>query len=181
MKTIPLKEKYEKEVVGELKNKFGYNNIMSVPKLEKVVVNAGVGKMLKEGDKIEEVFESISQITGQRPIKTKAKKAVAGFKVREDMEIGIKVTLRGKKMWSFMDRLVGVSLPRTRDFQGIKSSSVDSNGNINIGIKEQIIFPEISPEKVKNIFGMQITVVTSAVNKQEGMELFRMLGFPIQK
>jgi large subunit ribosomal protein L5 len=180
MKTEVAKEKYLKKAVPGLMEKFGYGNILAVPKIKKLVVNAGVGKILKETDKVDEILNSLREMTGQQPIKTKAKKAISGFKIREGLEVGMKVTLRGKRMWQFIDRLVNVALPRTRDFQGIETSAVDARGNLNIGIKEHIIFPEISPEKVKNIFSFQVTIVTTTKNKEEGIELFKLLGFPIK-
>jgi len=180
MNIIPAKEKYIKTVAVEMKKKFGYKNVMAVPKIKKVIVNVGIGKIVKENEKIEEVVNSITAITGQKPVKTKAKKAISGFKVREGMEIGVKVTLRGKRMWQFIDRLVSATLPRTRDFQGINRKAVDQGGSLNIGIKEHMIFPEISPERVKHTFGLQVTVSTDAKTQEEGLELFKLLGFPIK-
>ena len=180
MNIIPAKDKYIKTVAAEMKNKFGYKNVMAVPRIKKVIVNVGIGKIIKENDKIEEVVKSITAITGQKPVKTKAKKAISGFKVREGMEIGVKVTLRGKRMWQFIDRLVSATLPRTRDFQGINRKAVDQGGSLNIGIKEHMIFPEISPERVKHTFGLQVTVSTDAKTQKEGLELFKLLGFPIK-
>ncbi len=175
-----LKEKYIKEVLPAMKKKFGYKNTMAVPRLEKAVVNVGVGKFLKESDKLDEIIAGITEITGQKPIKTKARKAISGFKIRQGLEVGVKVTLRGKRMWQFIDRLINAALPRTRDFQGIEEKSVDEKGNLNIGIREHMIFPEISAEKVKNIFSFEISVVSSAKNKEEGKELYKLLGFPIK-
>ena len=180
MNIIPAKEKYEKTAIAEMKNKFGYKNVMAVPRIKKVVVNVGIGKINKENDKIEEVVNSITAITGQKPVKAKAKKAISGFKVREGMEVGVRVTLRGKRMWQFIDRFVNATLPRTRDFQGINKKSVDKKGNLNVGIKEHLIFPEISPERVKHTFGLQVTVSTDANSQEEGFELFKLLGFPIK-
>ena len=180
MKIIPTKEKYIKTVATEMKKKFGYKSIMAVPQIKKVIVNVGIGKIVKENDKIEEVVNAITAITGQKPVKTKAKKAISGFKIREGMEVGVKVTLRGARMWNFIDRLVSATLPRTRDFQGINRKAVDQRGSINIGIKEHTIFPEISPERVKYIFGMQVTISTNARSQEEGLELFKLLGFPIK-
>jgi large subunit ribosomal protein L5 len=153
---------------------------MAVPRIKKAVVNVGIGKIIKEGDKIDEVVNSITAITGQKPLKTKARKAISGFKVREGMEVGVKVTLRGKRMWQFIDRFINATLPRTRDFQGIDRKSVDKGGSINIGIKEHMIFPEISPERVKHTFGLQVTISTDANSQEEGLELFKLLGFPIK-
>ena len=180
MNIISAKEKYAKVVAPELKKKFGYKSIMAVPRIKKAVVNVGIGKIIKEGDKIDEVVSSITAITGQKPLKTKARKAISGFKVREGMEVGVKVTLRGKRMWQFIDRLINATLPRTRDFQGIDRKSVDKGGSINIGIKEHMIFPEISPERVKYAFGLQVTISTDANSQEEGLELFKLLGFPIK-
>lgn len=175
-----MKEKYTKEVVKAMKGKFGYGNDLAVPRILKVVVNAGIGKISKESEKIEEIINSIAEITGQKPVKTKAHKAISGFKIRQGLEIGVKVTLCGTRMWQFLERLVNIALPRTRDFQGLEEKSVDKRGNLNIGIKEHTIFPEIAAEKVKNIFGFQITVATNAKNHKEGIELFKALGFPIK-
>ncbi len=180
MNVVSTKEKYVKTVTSHMMETFKYDSVMSVPKVKKVVVNVGIGKILKEGDRIDEIVEGIRAITGQQPVKTKSHKAIAGFKIREGMEIGVKVTLRGKRMWSFIDRLINSTLPRTRDFQGINKSTVDKGGNLNIGIKEHVIFPEISPEKVRHIFGLQITVVSSARTQEEGLELFKQLGFPFK-
>jgi len=180
MNIIPVKDKYNKTVQAEMKKKFGYKSVMAVPRIKKVVVNVGIGKIIKETDKVEEILNSITAITGQKPVKTKARKAISGFKIREGMEVGIKVTLRGARMWQFMDRLVNATLPRTRDFQGIDTKAVDKGGSINIGIKEHMIFPEISPERVKHIFGLQVTVSTDAHSQKEGLELFKLLGFPLK-
>ena len=180
MNIIPAKEKYIKTVQAEMKKKFGYKSVMAAPQIKKVIVNVGIGKIVKEGDKIEEVVNALTAITGQKPVKTKAKKAIAGFKTRAGMEVGVKVTLRGVRMWQFIDRLIGATLPRTRDFQGITRKSVDKGGNISIGIKEHLIFPEILPEKVKYIFGLQVTISTTAHSQEEGLELFKLLGFPIK-
>jgi large subunit ribosomal protein L5 len=180
MNITPSKDKYFKTVAVEMKNKFGYKSVMAVPRIKKIMVNVGIGRIIKENEKIEEVVNSLTEITGQKPVKTKAKKAIAGFKIREGMEVGVAVTLRGARMWQFMDRLVNATLPRTRDFQGINRKAVDTHGNINIGIKEHAIFPEISPEKVRHMFGLQVTVSTTARSQEEGLELFKLLGFPIK-
>jgi large subunit ribosomal protein L5 len=184
---IYLKEKYSKEVVPVMQKKFGYSNVMAVPKIEKVVLNTGFGKLISgktsnEQKKIPEaIANDLTIIAGQKTVLTKAKKSIAGFKIREGMVIGTAVTLRKKKMFDFLDRLIHIVLPRTRDFQGIDSKVVDKSGNMTIAIKEHIVFPEILPEKVKSIFGLEITVVTTAKNKEEGLELLRLLGFPIKK
>lgn len=181
MKNISIKEKYSKEAIQTMKEKFAFKNALQVPRIQKVVVNAGIGKFIKDSNMIKDIVASMEVITGQKVVLTKSRLSIAGFKIREGLEVGVKVTLRGKRMWEFLDRLVATSIPRIKDFQGIKSSSVDSNGNLNIGLKEHIIFPEIMPENVKNIFGLQVIVVTNAKTREEGLELFRILGFPIIK
>ena len=180
MNITPAKEKYIKTAAAEMQKKFSYKSVMAVPRIQKVTVNVGIGKLVKENDKIEEIVSALTAITGQKPVKTKAKKAISGFKLREGMEIGVKVTLRGARMWQFIDRVVSATLPRTRDFQGINRKAVDKGGNLNIGIREHMIFPEISPEKVRHAFGMQITVSTNATSQAEGLELFKLLGFPLK-
>jgi large subunit ribosomal protein L5 len=184
---INLKEKYKKEAIPGIMKKFGIKNVMAVPKLEKVVVNVGLGKEInnKPSDEqkkfIENLSHDLSLISGQKPSITKAKKSIAGFKLREGTPSGIRVTLRGKKMYDFLERFINVVLPRSRDFAGINPKSFDKNGNLNIGIKEQIIFPEVSAEKLKNIFGLEITIKTTAKNKEQGLELLKLIGFPIKK
>lgn len=183
---LRLKEKYEKEVVPEMIKKFGYKNKMAVPKIEKVVVNTGfgrlvVGKTSDEQKKIQEgILENLALICGQKPVLKKAKKSISSFKIRSGMSIGAAVTLRGKKMYDFLERLIYLTLPRSRDFSGIEKKSFDGKGNLTIGIKECTIFPEILPEKIKNIFGLEITVVTNAKSREEGIELLKLMGFPIK-
>ena len=178
---MKLKEKYNKEVIPEMKKKFGLDNVFQVPKIKKVVINAGIGKFLKDSNQVKDVVETMRVITGQKPLMTKARLSIAGFKLREGQEVGMKITLRGRRMWDFLDRLISASIPRVRDFQGIKLSAVDADGNLNIGIKEHMIFPEISPENVKNTVGFQVTVVVDIKDREKGLELFRMLKFPIAK
>jgi large subunit ribosomal protein L5 len=178
---ISIHEKYNSEVIAQMKSKFKLGNDLEVPRIMKVVVNAGVGKYLKDSSQTDEVSRWITAITGQKPLLTKARHSIAGFKIREGLEVGMKVTLRGRRMWNFIARLVQSALPRVRDFQGLKNSAVDSKGNLNIGIKEHLIFPEVVPEQVKNIFSFQVTIVTNAENSQKGTELFRLLGFPMAK
>lgn len=183
---LKLKEKYIKEVVPGLQKQFGYKNKMLVPKIEKVVINIGFGRFVagqssSDRKKIQQVFlDDLILISGQKPQLTKAKKSIAGFKIRQGMAIGTAVTLRKKMMYDFLDRLIHISLPRTRDFQGIKANSVDKHGNLTIGIKEHIAFPEISPEKAKDIFSLEATVVSTADNQEQGLALFKLLGFPIK-
>ena len=181
-----IKEKYQKQVRDEMVSKFSYENVMAIPKIEKVVINTGFGKIISpktndEKKKFQDyITNQLTELLGQKPVLTEAKKSIASFKTREGNIIGAKATLRGGKMYDFLDKLVNVVLPRTRDFKGIKLSGLD-NGNLNIGIKEHIAFPEISPEKANYLFGMQITVVTSAKTKEEAKELFISLDFPLRK
>lgn len=176
-----IKEKYNKEVVDEMKKQFGFKSELQVPRIEKVVINTGIGKFVKDSNLVEDVKKTMTVLAGQKAVMTKAKKSIAGFKTREGQEVGIKVTLRGRRKWDFIEKLVGAAIPRVRDFQGIKESSVDASGNFNLGIKEHTIFPEILPESVKNIIGLQVIITTTAKNQKEGMELFRLLGFPMKK
>jgi len=184
---IGLKEKYAKQAIPAMMEKFGYKNDMAVPRIEKVIINTGFGRLIsgksqKDSEKIyKEILDVLAVIAGQKPVLTKSKKSISGFKLRDGMPIGAKITLRGQKMYDLLERLVFIVLPSTRDFAGLEPSSVDSAGNLTIGIKEHIIFPEISPEKAKKIFGLEITVVNSAKTKEQGIELFRLLGFPIKK
>jgi len=184
---VNLKEKYKKTVVSEMVKKFGYDNLMAVPKIEKVVVNIGFGKdsVAKSGDELKKfmaaIEENLAQITGQKPSLRKAKKSISGFKLREGSIVGAKVTLRGKRMNDFVDKLINVALPRSRDFRGIDLKYFDKEGNLTIGIKEHIIFPEVSADRIRNIFGFQITIKTSAKTKEEGIEFLRLLGFPLKK
>jgi large subunit ribosomal protein L5 len=180
MKTKNTQTLYKEKTRPAFAESFGLTNLMAVPRVLKVVVNAGIGKNLKDQKKVDEVVESLTVITGQHAVFTQAKKAIAGFKIREGQEVGVRVTLHGKRLWDFLDRLVHVALPRVRDFRGIPQTAVDESGNLNIGIREHLVFPEIVAEKVQHTFGFQVTVVSTARNKKEGEALFRSLGFPIQ-
>ncbi|MEW6725590.1 50S ribosomal protein L5 [Desulforudis sp. 1088] len=175
-----LKQKYLEEVVPAMKEKFGYRNVMQVPKLEKVVINIGLGEAIQNAKAIDAAINDLKTITGQRPVVTKAKKSVAAFKVREGMQIGVKVTLRGSRMYDFVDKLFNVALPRVRDFRGIPSRAFDGRGNYTLGIKEQLIFPEIEYDKVDKVRGMDITLVTTAKTDEEARELLRLMGAPFQ-
>ena len=183
---LRLKEKYQKEVIPAMMEKFGYRNEMAVPKIKKVVVNTGFGRLVagktsEEQKKLETaILEDLALISGQKPILKGAKKSISGFKIRKGMPVGAQVTLRGKRMQDFLERLIHIALPRSRDFRGIDPKSFDPKGNLTLAIKEHIAFPEISPEKVKNIFGLEITVVTTAKSREEGIELLKLLGFPIK-
>lgn len=176
--TPRLQEKYEKEVVQAMIEKFGYKNIMEVPKLEKIVINMGVGEAKDNQKVLESAVSDLTIIAGQKPILTKSKKSVANFKIRENMAIGCKVTLRKANMYEFADKLMSIALPRVRDFQGVSSKSFDGRGNYSIGIKEQLIFPEIEYDKIDKVRGMDIIFVTSANTDEEARELLRFLGMP---
>lgn len=177
---LKLKEKYQKQVVPAMKEKFGYKNSLAVPKIVKVVVNTGFNPEKKDKKAQEEIARDLALITGQKPSSRRTKKAVSAFKTREGMIIGMAVTLRGKRMHDFLDRLINIVLPRCRDFRGLLEKNIDQGGNLNIGIKEQIVFPEISAESAKNFFGLEIAIVTSAKTRKEGAELFKLLDFPIK-
>ena len=176
-----LQEKYEKEIVGILKNKFNYKNNLEIPKLKKIVINMGVGEAVKDSKKIDIAVKELSAITGQRPIVTKSKKANASFKLREGMPIGVKVTLRKNKMYEFVDRFVNIALPRVRDFRGVSSKSFDGNGNYALGLKEQYVFPEIEYDNVDSVRGMDIIFVTSAKSDEEAKELLNGFNFPFNQ
>ena len=173
-----LKEQYKAEVAPALYKKFGYKSTMQIPKIDKVVVNVGCGEAKENAKVLEAVVRDLTTITGQKAVVTKAKKSIANFKLREDMPIGAKVTLRGDKMWEFLDRLFNVALPRVRDFRGINGNGFDGRGNFACGIKEQIIFPEIDFEKVDAVRGMDVCFVTTAKTDEEGKELLKALGAP---
>lgn len=173
-----LQEKYEKEVVPALMEKFGYKNIMEVPKLDKIVVNMGVGEAKENAKVLESAMADMQLITGQKPILTRAKKSIANFKLRQNMPIGCKVTLRKSRMFEFADKLMNVALPRVRDFRGISDKSFDGRGNYSLGIKEQLIFPEVEYDKIDKVRGMDIIFVTTAKTDEEARELLRFLGMP---
>ncbi len=172
-----LLEKYRKEVVPKMKERFGYKNEMEVPKIIKVVINTGIGKITKDAKMMEHIINDITLISGQKPIITKAKKSISAFKVREGMPMGVKATLRGARMYDFLDKLANVAFPRIRDFRGISPDSFDKNGNYSIGIKEHIVFPEISSEEIKQIFGLEIGIITTAKTKEEAYALLELCGF----
>ncbi|HQD76691.1 MAG: 50S ribosomal protein L5 [Peptococcaceae bacterium MAG4] len=175
-----LKDKYKNEVVPAMIQKFGYKNIMQVPKLEKIVVNMGLGEAIQNSKIIDAAVNDIMTITGQRPVVTKAKKSIAAFKLRAGMSVGAKVTLRGNRMYEFMDRLVNVALPRVRDFRGLSPKSFDGRGNYSMGVKEQLIFPEIDYDKIDKTRGMDIIIVTTAKTDEEARELLKLMGMPFR-
>ncbi len=176
-----LQEKYIDSVKPELAKKFAYKSSMQIPKVEKIVVNMGVGDAVANSKVLDDAVEELTQITGQKPVVTKAKKSIANFKLREGMPIGCKVTLRGERMYQFLDKLVSVALPRVRDFRGISGNSFDGRGNYTLGVKEQLIFPEINFDKVKKIRGMDIVIVTTAKTDEEGRALLQLMGMPFRK
>lgn len=176
-----LKEKYQKEVAPALKEKFGYKNVSQIPRLDKVVLNVGFGKKAKEKESTESVEKTLRVITGQKPILTKAKTSISAFKIREGMIIGATVTLRGQRMYDFIEKLINISFPRVRDFRGISDKSMDRTGNYTIGFKENSPFPEIKVEDLNNIHGLEVTIKTSAKNREEGLELLTLIGFPFKK
>ena len=176
-----LQEKYRKEIVPQLQKKFGRENVLSLPRLQKIVVNMGVGKALEDKNRMEQAAEQLSNICGQRVQITKARIAVSAFRLRQGNEIGCRVTLRGLRMYEFLDRLVSVALPRIRDFRGINPKSFDGNGNYSLGLAEQLVFPEIDPDKVTFTQGMDVTFVTSTRNDDEARELLRLFGMPFRE
>ncbi|HIC93714.1 MAG TPA: 50S ribosomal protein L5 [Anaerolineae bacterium] len=176
-----LKEKYRREVVPALMKEFGYRNVMEVPRLEKIVVNVGVGEALQNPKALDHTVRDIATITGQRPIVTRARKSIAGFKLREGKAIGVKVTLRGDRMYDFLDRLCNVALPRQRDFRGVSPDSFDGRGNYTLGLREQLVWPEIDYDSIDKLRGMEITIVTTAKTDEEGRRLLELLGMPFRR
>lgn len=176
-----LKERYENEISKSLMTKFNYNSVMQVPAMEKIVINIGVGDAVSNSKLLDEAVEELTIITGQKPVVTTAKKSIAGFKLREGMPIGCKVTLRGERMYEFADRLINLALPRVRDFRGVNQNSFDGRGNYALGIKEQLIFPEIEYDKVDKVRGMDIIFVTTANTDEEARELLTLFGMPFKK
>lgn len=176
-----LKEKYESEIFSELLQEFKYQNVHEVPKLIKITLNRGIGEAAQNNKAIDKSIEEFGYITGQKPIITKTRKSIAGFKIRENIPIGLKVTLRREKMYNFLNKLINLSLPRIRDFRGISSKQFDGRGNYNLGLKEQIIFPEINYEQIDKIRGMNITIVTTAKSDREGLALLKKFGMPFKE
>jgi large subunit ribosomal protein L5 len=176
-----LKERYTKEIAPALIKSLKLVNVMQVPRIEKIVVNIGVGEAIDNAKALDAAVADMTQITGQKPVVNKARKSIAAFKLREGRAIGVKVTLRGERMWSFLDRLMNVALPRVRDFRGISANSFDGRGNYTLGLREQLVFPEIDYDKIDKLRGMEITIVTSAKTDEEGRQLLSMLGMPFRK
>ncbi|GAV24657.1 50S ribosomal protein L5 [Carboxydothermus islandicus] len=176
-----LKDKYQNDVIPAMMEKFGYKNKMQVPKLEKIVINIGLGEALQNPKAVDAAIADLMAITGQKPIVTKAKKSVAGFRVRQGATIGVKVTLRGDRMYEFMDKFVNIVLPRVRDFRGLSPKSFDGRGNYSVGLREQLIFPEIDYDKIDKVRGMEVTFVTTAKTDEEARELLRLMGMPFSR
>jgi large subunit ribosomal protein L5 len=178
--TSRLKERYDQEIAPALQKEFGYDNAMQVPRVHKLVVNIGMGEAKDNSKAMDNAVRDLSDITGQRPVVTRAKRSVASFKLREGMPIGVMVTLRGQHMWDFLDKVMNIALPRTRDFQGVSPDAFDGRGNYTLGMREQLVFPEIDYDKVDKVRGMEITIVTTARNDEEGRRLLSMLGMPFR-
>ena len=176
-----LQQAYKEKIAPKLQAELGLDNVMAVPHIEKVVINAGVGKTLKDGKMLEAIIEDLKRITGQTPVKTLAKKSIAGFKIRENQVVGLVVTLRGSRMYDFLEKLVNVALPRVRDFKGVNPNSFDGHGNYSIGIREQIVFPETTREHIEHTFGFEINIQTSTDDDKQARELLKSLGFPFAK
>jgi len=176
-----LKETYQKEIIDGMVKKFGYKNVMQVPKIEKIVINMGIGEAKENSKVLDAAMNDLAIIAGQKPVTTKAKNSIANFKIREGMPIGCKVTLRGERMYEFLDRLVNLALPRVRDFRGVNPNAFDGRGNYALGIKEQLIFPEIEYDKVDKVRGMDIIIVTTAATDEEARELLAQFGMPFKK
>jgi len=176
-----LKQKYQDEIVPSMMEKFNYKSVMQVPKIEKIVINMGVGDAVQNAKALDSAVEELSLIAGQKPVVTRAKKSIAGFRLREGMPVGTKVTLRGERMYDFLQKLIAVALPRVRDFRGVSNKAFDGRGNYTLGIKEQLIFPEIDYDKVNRVRGMDIVIVTTSQTDEEARELLAQLGMPFQR
>jgi large subunit ribosomal protein L5 len=176
-----MQERYQQEVVPALQNAFNYRNVMEIPRIQKVVVNIGLGEAMGNSKALEAAITDVTTITGQKPIQTKARKSIANFKLREGVIIGVKVTLRGDRMWAFVDRLLNVALPRVRDFRGVSPDAFDGRGNYTLGLRDQLIFPEIEYDKIDKLRGMEITIVTTAKNDEHSRAMLKFLGMPFRK
>jgi large subunit ribosomal protein L5 len=175
-----LKERYDKVIKDELRKRFGYDNVMRIPRVEKIVVNIGMGEAIGNAKAMDNAASDLATISGQRPVVTKSKKAISNFRLRIGMPIGLKVTLRGERMWAFLEKLISVALPRIRDFQGMSDKGFDGRGNFTLGLREQLVFPEIEYDKVDRLRGLEITIVTTAKTDEEGLELLKALGMPFR-
>ncbi|MFN8617842.1 MAG: 50S ribosomal protein L5 [Dehalococcoidia bacterium] len=176
-----LKERYQKEVSGALKEQYQYGNVMQIPRITKINVNIGLGEALTDANALDKAADEVTAITGQKPVITRAKRSIANFRLREGNPIGVATTLRGDRMWEFLDRLVSAALPRIRDFQGLNPNAFDGRGNYSLGLREQLIFPEIEYDRVDKVRGMQVTIVTTAKTDEEGRKLLELMGLPFRK
>jgi large subunit ribosomal protein L5 len=176
-----LQEQFNTKIAPQLKEAFGYSNVMQVPRIQKIVINTGVGKFIKDSKYIDAIVNDLAKITGQAPVKTIARKSIAGFKIREGQIVGITVTLRGQKMYSFLDKLINVALPRVKDFQGVKANGFDGRGNYHLGLKEHLVFPEISNESIDYPFGLEVSIVTDAGKDEPARELLKHMHFPFKQ
>lgn len=181
VKTPHLLDKYNQEVVPAMKEKFGFQNNLEVPRITRIVVNVGIGKIMEQEALQKNVWDDIRKISGQAPVYTLAKKAISGFKLRERDKVGVMATLRGRRMWDFLEKFIVGALPRVKDFQGISENSFNGTGNCSVGIKEHIVFPEINPDETNYIFGLQVSIVATAKKKEEGVALLKGLGFPVRE
>ena len=175
-----LQKQFNTKIVPELQKEFGYKNVMEVPKITKVVLNAGIGKFIKDQKFVDSIKRDLAQIAGQAPVETKARKSIAGFKVRENQVVGLMVTLRGERMYSFLDKLINVALPRVKDFRGVNPKGFDGRGNYHLGLREQIVFPEVSTEAIEHIFGLEVSIVTTAGKDEPARALLKLMGFPFR-
>ena len=175
-----LQEQYNKKIAPALMEKYGYKNVMEVPHIQKVMINVGVGKFLKDGKFMDSIKKDLAAIAGQAPVETKARKSIAGFKIRENQVVGMAVTIRGERMYDFLDKLISIALPRVKDFRGVKPDGFDGNGNYHLGLREHIVFPEISAEALEHIFGLQVSIITSAKEDAPARELLKMMNFPFK-
>ena len=178
---VPLKEKYEKEVIPAMMKEFGYKNKLQVPRIEKIVINMGIGEGARNPDLLEQHAKELALITGQKPLVTRARKSISNFKIRKGMTIGLKVTLRGARMYNFLYKLINIALPKVRDFRGLNSNSFDGRGNYTFGLTEQLVFPEISPDEARRVQGMDITIVTTAKTDEEAKRLLELFGMPFRR
>ncbi len=175
-----LQEQYNKEIAPALKEQFGYKNVMAVPKIKQVNINIGVGKFIKDNRFMESIKKDLTQLAGQKPVETKARKSIAGFKIRDGQVVGMTVTLRGTRMYEFLDKLISIAMPRVKDFRGVSKKGFDRRGNYNLGLKEQLVFPEISQDALEHIFGLQITIVTDAGKDEPAYALLKAMKFPFK-
>ncbi len=176
-----LQEKFNKEIVPVLTKEFGYKNPMQVPKLQKIVINIGVGKFIKDQKALDSIISDLKKITGQAPVKTLARKSIAGFKIRENQVVGVTVTLRGSRMYEFLDKLISIALPRVRDFRGVSATAFDGRGSYHLGLKEHLVFPEISPESLEHPFGMEVSIVTNSGRDEVTRKILQLMNFPFQQ